>query len=245
MKKLKAITLSYDDGVEQDKRLIEILDRYSLKSTFNINSGMFNKRTCHQAMLFNKMTTFNNHRIPVDEIKQVYANHEVAAHSATHPILTQLPDEQVIFQMESDAKTLEEVTGKKVMGFAYPGAACEYFNERVKGLIMNNTDLHYGRTAKSCYSFDIPCDLMMFDPTVSHRELEMREKLAKKFIELEADKPQIFYIWGHSYELDVDESIWEGFERFCELIAGHDDIFYGTNDEVFRYFNLYGNGEEK
>lgn len=243
MKKLKAITLSYDDGVEQDKRLIEILDRYSLKCTFNINSGLFDRRTSHQAMLFGKMTTFNNHRMPMDEIREVYRNHEVAAHSSTHPILTQLSDEDVICQMSGDAEKLEEITGKKVRGFAYPGAACEYYNEHVKKLIADNTELYYGRTAKSCYSFDIPRDLMMFHPTVSHRELEVRDTLAKKFIELEADKPQIFYIWGHSYELDADEKIWEGFEQFCEKIAGRDDIFYGTNDEVFKYFNLVG--EEK
>ena len=37
--KMKAITLSFDDGVTQDRRLIEILDRYGLKCTFNLNSG--------------------------------------------------------------------------------------------------------------------------------------------------------------------------------------------------------------
>ena len=35
MRKMKAITFSFDDGVQQ-KRLIEIFDRYSLKATFNI-----------------------------------------------------------------------------------------------------------------------------------------------------------------------------------------------------------------
>ena len=37
--KMKAVTFSYDDCVLQDKRLIEILDKYGLKCTFNINSG--------------------------------------------------------------------------------------------------------------------------------------------------------------------------------------------------------------
>ena len=36
--KKKAITFSFDDGVTQDIRLIEILNRYGLKGTFNINS---------------------------------------------------------------------------------------------------------------------------------------------------------------------------------------------------------------
>ena len=38
--KLKAVTFSFDDGVTQDKRLIEILNKYGLKATFNLNSAI-------------------------------------------------------------------------------------------------------------------------------------------------------------------------------------------------------------
>ena len=38
--KLKALTFSYDDGVEQDRRLIKLFNQYNLKATFNLNSGM-------------------------------------------------------------------------------------------------------------------------------------------------------------------------------------------------------------
>ena len=37
----RALTLSYDDGVQQDKKLMEILNRYGLKCTFNISSGLY------------------------------------------------------------------------------------------------------------------------------------------------------------------------------------------------------------
>lgn len=39
--KTKVVTLSYDDGVVQDIRLIEIMDKYGLKGTFNINTGQY------------------------------------------------------------------------------------------------------------------------------------------------------------------------------------------------------------
>ena len=39
--KSKALTLSYDDGVVQDIRLIEILNKYGIKATFNINTGRY------------------------------------------------------------------------------------------------------------------------------------------------------------------------------------------------------------
>ena len=38
--KRKALTLSYDDGVEQDIRLIENMKQHGLKGTFNLNSGL-------------------------------------------------------------------------------------------------------------------------------------------------------------------------------------------------------------
>ena len=36
--KAKAVTFSYDDGVPQDKRLLELFNKYGLKATFNFNS---------------------------------------------------------------------------------------------------------------------------------------------------------------------------------------------------------------
>lgn len=39
--KAKAFTLSYDDGVDLDERLVALFDRHSLKATFNINSGLY------------------------------------------------------------------------------------------------------------------------------------------------------------------------------------------------------------
>ena len=39
--KKKALTLSYDDGVEQDVKLIEIMRKNGLKGTFNLNSGLY------------------------------------------------------------------------------------------------------------------------------------------------------------------------------------------------------------
>ena len=58
MKKCKAISFSFDDGIQQDKRLITILDRYGLKASFKINSGLFDRHTSHEAMLFGIKTKF-------------------------------------------------------------------------------------------------------------------------------------------------------------------------------------------
>ena len=38
--KLKAFTLSFDDGVTQDERMINLLNKYGLRGTFNLNSAL-------------------------------------------------------------------------------------------------------------------------------------------------------------------------------------------------------------
>lgn len=40
---MKLLTFSFDDGNEDDVRLVEILNRYGLKGTFNLNSGKLTK----------------------------------------------------------------------------------------------------------------------------------------------------------------------------------------------------------
>ena len=57
-------------------------------------------------------------------------------------------------------------------------------------------------------------------------------QLGETFIELKPETPKIFYIWGHSYEMDYGADYWVKLEEFFKLISNKDDIFYGTNKEV-------------
>ena len=41
--KHKALTMSYDDGRTQDRRLIEIFNQNGIKGTFHLNSGLFDR----------------------------------------------------------------------------------------------------------------------------------------------------------------------------------------------------------
>ena len=36
----KAVTFSYDDGNEQDEKLLEIFNDYGMKATFHVNTGL-------------------------------------------------------------------------------------------------------------------------------------------------------------------------------------------------------------
>ena len=225
---MKAITLSYDDGVESDKKLLEILNRYNIKCTFNLNSGI--QEYAH-AWTRNGFTI---HRIDKDNLKQLYAGHEIASHGKMHLWPSKIEDEQGLkTEFFEDIVALEDMFNKRIQGMAYSyGDYNDKVVDYLKGLGIN-----YARTVKSNHNFDLQSDLLRFEPTCHHNDEELID-LAKKFIELKPDKPQIFYLWGHSYEFDVDNK-WEIIEDFCKLMANRDDIFYGTNTDVFEYYNLY------
>lgn len=227
--KLKAITFSFDDGVKQDKKLIKLLDKYNLKATFNINSGLLGKK---DIIYFDKKHKCNHIKNKKEEIKKIYKNHEVACHTLTHPNLTILKKEEIIKQINNDQKNLTKLTNKDVIGLAYP---CAYpnCNKKVINIIKKNTTIKYARTIKSSYNFDIPEDLIEYNPTVYYLEVDKMFELGKKFIKLKPNKPQLFYIWGHSYELDSPMINYKILEEFFKLISNKKDIYYCTNKDAF------------
>ena len=79
--KLKALTFSFDDGVVQDIKAIEILNKYGLKATFNLNSGLLSKTIAHS----NGMMVA---RVNKNDVAKIYSGHEVAVHTINHPNLS-------------------------------------------------------------------------------------------------------------------------------------------------------------
>lgn len=224
--KMKAVTFSFDDGVTQDRRLMELFDRYGLKCTFNLNSELLGR----EGTLVREGVEVSHIRFAPDELSEVYKGHEVAVHTLTHPTLPTVEDDnEVIRQVETDRENLTALMGYEVTGMAYPGGGVN-FDERVADLIRNNTGVKYARTTKETYGFLMPTDMFMLHPTVKFTDIDRMNALADEFIALKPDRPALFYIWGHSYELDIHDT-WAEFEEFMKKISHRDDIFYGTNEE--------------
>ena len=225
--KKKAVTFSYDDGVVQDIRLIELLNKYNLKCTFNINSELLAKR----GILIRNNMRISHYKLYPEDIKYVYDGHEVAAHTLTHPNLTQCDEKEIIRQVEGDRLRLSELAGYEVVGMAYPCGGVNN-DDRVAGVIKNNTGIKYSRTISANGSFNVQKNLYRFDPTVYHLDFEKMMRLGEEFVSLKPESQRIFYIWGHSYEMDYGADYWVKLEEFFKLISNRDDIFYGTNKEI-------------
>ncbi len=224
--KMKAITFSYDDGVTQDARLVEIFNKYGLKATFNVNSEFFGGKN----ELVRNGVSVRHDKLTKEEALSVYHGHEVAAHTLTHPFLPKTADGEVIRQVEEDRLALSALFGYEVVGMAYPGGGVNH-DKRVETLVKNHTGCRYARTTDATGTFDLPTDPIAWNPTVYHIDTDEMFALGEKFLALKLETPQLFYIWGHSYEFDAWD-FWARFEDFCRMISGHDDIFYGTNKEV-------------
>ena len=227
--KKKAVTFSFDDGVTQDIRMIEILNRYGLKCTFNLNSELLGK----PGELDRNGHIVRHDKVAAEDVRRIYAGHEVAAHTLTHPSLPKQDDAEVIHQVEEDRKNLSALCGYEVVGMAYPGGGVNN-DERVADLIRKHTGIRYARTISTTHDFDEQPDLYRFNGSVYYIS-EQFEAVIDKFLALETEKPQLLYIWGHSYEMDAEYITWENFERLCAKLAGKDDIFYGTNREVLGF----------
>lgn len=222
----KALTFSYDDGVEQDARLIRILNDHGMKGTFNVNSGLF----VPEGTKFEP--GFAHRRMTLAAARDLYrgSGHEVAVHGVTHASLPELSPEQMVLEITRDRMTLESAFGCIIRGMAYPFGT---FDDQTVA-VLRACGMQYARTVISGHAFSIPRDWLRLPATCHHNDPELMP-LADQF--LAAYKPyesKLFYLWGHAYEFE-EKNNWDVIERFADKMAGHDSVWYATNIEICDY----------
>lgn len=222
--KKKAFTFSYDDGHRCDLKFIDIINKYGLKSTFNLNMGIVADSKESSRLMREEYTC--------------YEGHEVATHGYNHPFFSQLPPNMVTYEITKDRSEMEEFFGKIIRGHAYAYGDVDAKSKE----ILANAGIVYGRGVKSTHNFGIPKDFLEWQPTCHHADEKLCE-LCDKFLE---DNPvgssYIFYVWGHTYEYgyNKERNNWEYCEEFCKKISGHEDsVWYATNIEIYDYVNAY------
>ncbi len=227
--KKKVLTLSYDDAVIQDMKLVEILNKNGIKGTFNINSALVKDDDyVYPENMWGRMKK--------SDVLKIYDGHEVAVHALTHTDLTTVPPSRATYEVIEDKRKLEEWFGYTIRGMAYPYGT---FNDTVVE-ILKNSGIVYSRTTVSRGNFIIPEDWLRLSATCHHDSPEM-PRLADEFINMEIKgigQSAMFYMWGHSYEFD-DNDNWGKIEEFAAKMGGRDDIWYATNIEIFDYITAF------
>ena len=213
-----AFTCSYDDGKVMDRRLVEWMNHFGIKSTFHLNSGYLGITQGHRYPYITK-----------EEVKHLYTGHEVACHSCTHLTMTRSNAVQNMEEILNDRKTLEELCEVPITGFSYPNGC--YSEEVIAQL--RACGIQYARTTRQTGGFALPEDFMKWHPTAHHNDDIF--SLKERFLSVHyGERLNVFYLWGHSYEFDRDDS-WERIRMFFEQISGHPQVWYVTNGELYRY----------
>lgn len=220
----RAFTLSYDDGSIQDVRLSELMQQYGLKGTFNIPSSFLGEG--------------HTHHISYDTLRELSKKGcvEVAGHGETHPFYAHMAPAQVIRDLSNDRVNLERELKTLVRGFALPNGS--YNAETVECLRL--CGFVYSRTTKSTKGFSIPADFLEWHPTCHQIDPALDGLIDDFFGDVRGyGSPKLFYVWGHSYEMDRDCWSWERLEAFFKKVAGRDDVWYATNMEIYDYVKAY------
>jgi len=225
--KMRAFTMSYDDGVASDIRLMDIMRKNGLRGSFNINAGFLANEDTDVAA---RPTS----RLSLEQIREYYRDFEVATHGYAHPFYKDLPASGAVYDIVRDREELEHAFGRIIRGHAYPnGAYTEETKEafRLSGII-------YARTTRATRAFGIPEDLLEYHPTCHHND--DLDAIAQSFLAdaTYATSPRLFCLWGHSYEF-VTQNNWEKIEAFAEKIGGNEKIWYAGMEEVFAYVRAY------
>ncbi len=228
--KRKALTLSYDDGVEQDVRLIDIMQKHGLKGTFNISSGLYAAEdTVYPAGQVHR-------RMTERAATALYADSgmEIAVHGLTHPHLENLTREAATYEIIRDRDNLERRFGRVVRGMAYPyGTTSDAVVDALK-----SCGIAYSRTTVSTGDFALPVDWLRMPATCHHKDPRLME-LAETFVEkTPRGAPWLFYLWGHSYEFEEKDN-WRVIEDFAAYIGGRGDVWYATNIEIHDYIEAF------
>lgn len=211
----KAAVFSFDDGREQDRRFVALMNQYGLKGTFHLNSGFLGKEGYIRA----------------DEVAELYQGHEVSAHTVTHPFLEQSPDDEIADELLRDRAALEALTGYPVRGMSYPFGT---YNDRVV-TALPVLGIEYARTVQSHGGFHMPEDLLRWHPTCHHKEMV---EAAERFLASvpRHSRMELLFVWGHSYEFDHDHN-WELVDQAGELIGGSERVWKATMSEITAYRN--------
>ena len=233
--KAKALTFSYDDGCNQDLRFAQLITKYGLKCTFNLNGQKFK----------------GDSGLSVEQVKEhILANgHEIAVHGYYHRGEGYLRPIEGIIDVLDSRRELESTYGRIVRGMAYPDCgitswASNTSYDKVKSY-LSELDIAYARTLGGDNDyFALPKDWHAWMPSAHHNNPKIMEYV-EKFLSRDLSQgycasraPWLFYIWGHSFEFDR-EGGWEHAERLCQALSGRDDVWYATNIEIYDYVQAY------
>ena len=199
------VAQSWDDGVVDDIRLIELLRRHHAKATFNLNPGLHHGQRTFSWRYGDKEVW----RLGREELPDLYAGFEIANHSFSHPNLPGLSPADLAHEVQDSRTRLQDWFQQPIHGFCYPFGG---FDPTVKAAVRQ-AGHRYARTVTEVETVFPPTDPLEFG--VSCR---FTDPLFWDHYEHAKASNGVFLFWGHSYEL-INEAMWADLEHKIAAIG--------------------------
>lgn len=217
----KIFLISFDDGTVWDGRFVELLNKYGMKATFNLNSGL-------EDFVWQYEDRFPVRRQILSETVEQYRGHEVASHTLHHHWLNSLTPPQLSREVGEDCENLKKIFGLSEIGFGVPFTAC---GDREVNLIKKY--VRYIRLSAFKDTFTLPEDPYHIPIHALYNQPDVRQRIAAF---AESDLPvSLFVMVGHSYELEVLDH-WDYMEQLLQYIRAFGFQVMTTMEFVNTYY---------
>ncbi|MGH9773798.1 MAG: polysaccharide deacetylase family protein [Candidatus Acidiferrales bacterium] len=243
--RLAIVTTSWDDGAASDLKVAELLLSRGLKGTFYV-----------------PLSGYKSHPpLRREEMRFLSANDlEIGGHGATHRTLTGLPLWEVVQEVGSSKKHLEDVLGKHVDMFCYPRGR---LNAEVVRCVQQ-AGYRGARTTRmlahalSFSLFEMPTTLQVFPHTrgdylrnllkarnfAAHRtflanypSLNSWVELGKALFDDVAQRGGIWHLFGHSWEIEK-LGLWEDLQNLLDYVCRREGVIYSSNCQALHIAQL-------
>lgn len=215
------IVQCWDDGVLDDIRLCEILRAYCAKATFNLNPGLHGARRS-DVWRYNDCKDVS--RLSLDELTSVYAGFTIANHTVTHPFPLEITVDAWRAEVVDGRLQLQDIFQAPIYGFAYPYG--QY--DSARAAVIAAAGHTYGRTCESATPCTPAADRFC-QPTDCHFAAP---DFWERYARAKAAGAEVFYFWGHSYEL-VTDADWAGFSEKIARLDTDPDAAWAELTDVF------------
>ncbi len=221
--KTKVFTVSYDDGVLQDVPFVELLNKYGIKGTFNLNSRLMRDgfEWTHESGMVVK-------RLSPSAALHLYDGHEIASHTLTHPYLDHADRSTILREMGEDRDDLKRLFGREVRGFAAPFT----FWSPEMAQCAKLCGFEYARISEESRSYAPPRDRYNWRAGIFHLSSDL-DSFVDGFLETNLELAMC-QIVGHTYDLD-EANMWERMENILRRVTSCPDVAFMTTIDIVRF----------
>ena len=221
----KIMVFSFDDGTVHDPKFVKLLNRYQIPCTFNLNTGL------EQFVWYDRGMPVARQNLRWARKMDIYRGHEIASHTLTHPCLTSLSEEGLLWEVGEDCRRLKEIFAVDKLGFGVPFTFC---TQREIDILKKSGLVEYIRLSEMSDSFALPVDEYHIPIHALFNQHDVRERI-DAFVREDAPV-SLFVMCGHSYEVGLDNR-WTYMEELLRYIRSYPQIrCMTTMDFVHTYY---------